>query len=400
MLYTPNFSFKFDNYYTGRARTGVITTPHGIIETPTFVFCATKAAIKGISSKQLQEIGTQVILSNTYHLMLQPGKLIVDNLGGLQEMTGWKGPMLTDSGGFQIFSLGYGSFTKEIKENFLFNNRKTLIKIDDSGATFKSYLDGSLHKLTPEKSIQIQRKLGADLIVVLDECTSFHENKEYIKMSMERSHLWAKRSLNEFNIINNGKQSLYGIIQGGVYKDLRIISTDFINANDFFGYAIGGSLGVDRDQMDSIVEFTVENLSPNRPIHLLGIGSIRDIFSGVMQGIDSFDSVHPTRLARHGGALVQPDEWEGIDFNLKESLNLRNSIFSSDDRPISGKCFCNTCRSFSRGYLHYLLKAKEMLAFQAISLHNIYFINQLMLAIRNSLSSSTFEEERKKWVSY
>lgn len=313
----PNFSFVLSKTHDGsnnsRARTGKIVTPHGDIPTPNFVFCATKAAMKTITPQQLREEGTQFILSNTYHLMLTPGSELVEKMGGLQKFTGWNGPMLTDSGGYQIFSMGHGSVSSEIKgkrDTAAMGWNQTLIKIDEDGATFRSYVDGTFHYLTPEKSMEIQRQLGADLIVVLDECTPFNVDKDYTSQSMLRSHRWATRCLREFQRTDTGKQALYGIVQGGVYEDLRRKSCDYVNAYPFFGIAIGGSLGADKKSMHEIVSTTRRMLRNDRPIHLLGIGGIRDIFHGVREGIDTFDCVHPTRLGRHGGALVKASHWD------------------------------------------------------------------------------------------
>jgi queuine tRNA-ribosyltransferase len=296
-----------------RSRLGKVTTPHGVIYTPNFVFCATKAAMKAITPAQLWEAGSQIILSNTYHLMLTPGPEIIEQMGGLQKFTGWRGPMLTDSGGYQIFSMGFGSVSSEIKgkrDTVAMGWNQTLIKIDESGATFRSYVDGTIHYLTPERSIDIQRQLGADLIVVLDECTPFNVDKDYTAESMRRSHRWAIRSLTEFNRTDDGKQALYGIIQGGIYEDLRDESTAFINNHAFFGTAIGGSLGASKKDMHDIVAYTRARVRDDRPVHLLGIGGVRDIFHGVRHGIDTFDCVHPSRLGRHGGALVMTAHWD------------------------------------------------------------------------------------------
>lgn len=262
---------------------------------------------------QMRAEGTQFILSNTYHLMLAPGEEIVHKLGGLQKMTSWRGPMLTDSGGYQIFSMGHGSVAEEIKGNRKMENagmNKTLVSIDEVGAKFRSYVDNTIHELTPERSIDIQRKLGADIILVLDECTPFHVPKNYTEESTRRSHRWADRSLRRFAATTNGEQALYGIVQGGIYKHLRMESAAYVNSRPFFGIAIGGSLGADKQQMYSIVAFTRAQLRNDCPIHLLGIGGIRDIFHGVRQGIDTFDCVHPTRLGRHGGALVMAAHWD------------------------------------------------------------------------------------------
>lgn len=359
----PQFSFEITSHGQSekdkKARTGILNTPHGSLETPNFIFCGTKAAMKSITMKQMIEENTQIILSNTFHLMITPGADMVQRMGGLHKMTGWSGPILTDSGGYQIFSMGHGSVSNEIKgrrgahkqsspnptvtestdtdmsdpqsiessnlpntstDTSSINNR-TLLSINENGAIFRSFIDGMKHHLTPEKSIQIQRQLGADLIVVFDECTPFNVDKSYTEQSMHRSHRWAMRCLHEFqrtsiNPPHSLPQALYGIVQGGIYEDLRIQSTSFVNQQPFFGIAIGGSLGASKQEMHQIVEFTRSHLRHDRPIHLLGIGGIRDIFHGVRQGIDTFDCVHPTRLGRHGGALVQAKYWYEDDHSV------------------------------------------------------------------------------------
>ncbi len=397
----PNFSFEITfKSQDSKARLGRLSTPHGVVETPAFIFCATKAAIKGATPQDMQRENTQIILSNTYHLMLQPGSEIVAKMGGLHQFTGWKGPMLTDSGGFQIFSLGHGSVAEEVKGRRQSSRPKSLLKINEEGATFKSYIDGKKHVLTPEKSIQVQRGLGADLIVVLDECTPFHVDKTYTERSMHLSHRWAERSLKEFQRGPTGVQALYGITQGGVYPDLRKTSADFVNSLPFFGHAVGGSLGANKDQMAEVVEMAMEPLDPSRPVHLLGIGGISDIFYGVTQGIDTFDCVHPTRLARHGGALVPVSVWEGLGEEPKgrEHINLRNARFREDSKPIDETCECQTCKTMSRSYLHHLLKAGELLVMQALTVHNVHFMNRLLKAVREAIATNTLEEEKKKWV--
>ncbi|WP_168464108.1 tRNA guanosine(34) transglycosylase Tgt [Wolbachia endosymbiont of Ctenocephalides felis wCfeT] len=378
------------------ARVGKIETPNGIVETPAFIFCATKAAIKGADIERMKEAGTQIILSNTYHLMLQPGEDTVEKLGGLHKMTRWNGPMLTDSGGYQIFSLGHGSVSEEIKG--IRKKQKTLIKINEDGAIFRSYINGKTYCLTPERSIQIQQKLGADLIVVLDECTPFHVSKEYTAKSMRMSHRWAERSLREFERNNSGKQELYGISQGGIYQDLREESCDFINNLPFFGQAIGGSLGQSKEQMYDVVSFTIEHLKKDRPTHLLGIGGIADIFYGVSLGIDTFDCVHPTRLARHGGALVKVKNRNSLSSKCKEHINLRNRQFELDDNPIESDCLCFTCKRHSRAYIHHLLKAKEILAHTLITIHNVFFMNKLMESIRKAILEDRLSDEQNNWI--
>ncbi|MDR0677294.1 MAG: tRNA guanosine(34) transglycosylase Tgt [Holosporaceae bacterium] len=382
-----NFKFNIISSFE-KARVGVLKTPHGDIQTPAFIFCGTKASVKGISPKQLIENETQVILSNTYHLLLYPGADHIRERGGLHSFIGWKGPILTDSGGFQIFSLGHGSVADEIKGRR--SGISALLKIDEDGALFRSYRDGALQFLTPEKSIDTQRNIGANLIVAFDECTPYHSDKKYTENSMERSHRWEKRSLNEFIRKNDFSQALYGVIQGGVYEDLRKRSAEFISENPFFATAIGGTLGSTKTQMYEVVEMAMNGLDISRPIHLLGIGGISDIFRGVEIGIDTFDCVHPTRIARHGAALVKKN-------GTREHINLKNTMYAQDDNPIENDCNCSTCKGFSRAYLHYLLKANELLAFPAITIHNIKFMNKLMGEIREGIQNKTLDIVREKW---
>lgn len=391
-----NFSFKY--IYpnpTKRMRLGELETPHGTVQTPAFIFCATKAAIKGLHPKQMEEEGTQFILSNTYHLMLQPGPEVIEKAGGLHKFMGWNGPMLTDSGGFQIFSLGHGSVASEIKGKRFNERPKTLLKITEEGAKFRSYINGSTYFLTPERSVEIQRMLGPDFVVVLDECTPFHVDKAYTYNSMKMSHRWASRSLAEFDKHDNGMQKLYGIIQGGVYPDLRKESCDYVNSQPFFGHAVGGSLGADKSQMYDVVAMTTEILDRTRPIHLLGIGGVSDVFNGVEHGIDTFDCVHPTRLARHGGALARP---ENRDDTKKEHLNLNNSKYRDDFTPIEPDCTCYTCKNHTKGYIHHLLHAKELVAASLLTIHNVNFMNRLMSCIREAIRSDTLEIEKKRWI--
>ncbi len=378
-----NFSFNIiKKSNVSRARLGQIVTPHGIINTPNFIFCGTKGAMKAITTAQLSDTGAEIMLSNTYHLYLQPGANIVAKNGGLHKMMNWDKPLLTDSGGFQIFSLGYGSVANEIKgrRNYGNNHQKTLLKITEDGAYFKSYIDGVKHCLTPEISIQTQQKLGADIILAFDECTPFHVSQKYTEDSMERSHRWEYRSLKEFERLNNGTQALYGIIQGGIYDNLRERSVEFIEGNNFFGQAIGGSLGGSKEQMHEIVEYVCSLLKTQRPVHLLGIGGLSDIINGVKNGIDTFDCVHPTRLARHGGALIDPKINDG-----QESFDVTNSRFKDDLAPISESCNCYCCRHFTRSYIHYLFKAKESLSGQLLTIHNAHFMVDFMKTLRQQI---------------
>lgn len=390
----PNFSFTLQNRDSNsRARTGALRTPHGVLETPNFIFCATRAAIKGVSIPQVIEAGANIILANTYHLFLAPGADRVAAHGGLHGMMQWPGPMLTDSGGFQIFSLGHGSVAEEIKGNRSQTLPQTLLKITEDGATFRSYIDGSIHTLTPEISIETQRKLGADLVVVLDECTPFHADKEYTARSLERSHRWELRSLEAFSRSDDGSQALYGIVQGGVHEDLRIAGAQFVRENAFFGQAVGGSLGGSKAQMHGIVDFTMRHLDPLRPTHLLGIGGITDILNGVACGIDTFDCVHPTRLARHGGALCHPRDGEG-----REHLNLKNARFKDDMTPLDPDSDFHYSNSYTRAYIHYLFKVNEALAGIILTLHNIHFMSTFARKIRESIAAGNFAEFRKEWT--
>ncbi len=382
---------------TEHGRLATLSCPHGEVKTPAFIFCATKGVMKALTAKQLHDAQTQIILSNTYHLMLQPGKDNVEKLGGLQKMTAWHGPMLTDSGGFQIFSLGHGSVADEIKGRRNQNRGKTLLEINEEGARFRSYVNGSEYFLTPEESINVQQKLGADFIVVLDECTPFHVDKSYTQKSMEMSHRWALRSQAEWLKGDTDKQKLYGIVQGGIYNDLRQIGCDFINSNDFFGIAVGGSLGADKSQMYDVVGFTMDKLRKDKPVHLLGIGGLKDIFSCVPFGIDTFDCVHPTRLARHGGALVKPSNKY---FQQREHINLMNANFSGNTDSIDNTCPCETCTNYSLGYIQHLLKAKELTAQILLSIHNIHFMNNMMKDIRTSILKNTFKSCQLDWLGY
>nr|CEL65106.1 TPA: queuine tRNA-ribosyltransferase, putative [Neospora caninum Liverpool] len=588
------------NTQSGSPRVGVIRTLFGDVETPNFILCGTKASVKGVTVEMLREANTQIILANTYHLLVYPGPEVIERLGGLQHFTGWRGPMFTDSGGYQIFSLHHGSVADEVKgrrrgtgsrapssssagaresseggrdgRECIERSRERLgdapleaqdtgepdsqlLRLDETGAIFRSYHTGQRVELTPERAMEAQTQLGADLIVALDECTPFHASKSYTAASMRRSHRWALRCLlalkrlrerrdglpaqfpvfhetrsstpqplcrsprtsgsrasvadtltsgdsrrkatrstestpaadargrpwchvcsesGERLVASTGQgdnsrsptnkafpqQGLYGVVQGGVYRDLRQESVSFVNEHPFFGSAIGGSLGADSEQMHAVVQETARQLRKDRPIHLLGIGRMRDIFHGVKQGIDTFDCVHPTRAGRHGSALVPRAFWEGDgavgvppsacwdhdDSSVetrgsaerpdlragsvpelassmsspstafltgrpkrkkafpvaaqtpKEYVDLRNAAFKFDDRPILHDCGCYTCRTASRAYLHYLLKAGEQLGGVLVTVHNIYTMNRLMGCIRQAIVENELEEEEEKWI--
>ena len=385
------FNFDIIQKDTGsRARLGRLTVPHGTIETPNFIFCGTKASIKGLSPLQMREAGTDIILSNTYHLMLSPGADLIAEMGGLHKFMGWDAPLFTDSGGFQIFSLGHGSVADEIKGRVQRHRSKSILQISEEGAEFRSYIDGKKHFLSPEFSIQIQRKLGADLIVQLDECTPFHVDKEYTARSMEMSMRWGDRSLAEHERQNDGKQAMYGIVQGGVYPDLRQQSCEYVRDRIFFATAIGGSLGENKEQMVEVVGMCMPYIHQERPVHLLGIGSFVDIFMNVRQGVDTFDCVSPTRLARHGWALVKGA--------AGERLNIRNAKYIKNPDPVDKTCDCYCCRHHSKSYIHHLFRAKEFLGMQLLSIHNVFTINRLMREVRNAIKTQSLDRVQKEWV--
>lgn len=386
----PNHKFEI-TYQDPKsaARLGRLTTPHGTIETPNYIFCGTKASIKNLSPYQMKEAKTDIILANTYHLMIQPGADIIAKMGGLHKFTGWDGPMLTDSGGFQVFSMGNGSCADEIKGRNR-HQRENLLKINEDGAFFRSYLDGRKLCLNPEISMDIQRKLGADLIVQMDECTAYQVTKDYTAKSMEMSMRWGDRSLHAFNETHDGKQAVYGVVQGGVYEDLRKTSADYVRSRPFFGTAIGGCLGGSDEEMYGILEFTQPHNHPDRPIHFLGIGRIKDVFKSVRHGIDTFDCVMPTRIARHGVALMKGAPGEKI--------NLFNAKYREDPAPLDETLDLPVSRDFSKAYIHHLLKAGELLAYQILSQHNVAVINRLMREVRAAIAAGTLDSLEKEYL--
>ncbi len=385
MTHLPGFGFDITHRDPqSRARVGTLQTPHGTIETPNFIFCGTKANMKTVLPDDLRRLGVDIILANTYHLMIQPGSELVEQQGGLHKFMDWRGPMLTDSGGFQVFSMGHGAVADEIKGKQREGRNKTLLKVTEEGAAFRSYVDGRKIMLTPEDSMRIQRELGADLIVMFDECTAFHDSKDYTAASMRRSHRWGDRCLTKLAQYEDGKQGLYSVVQGGVYEDLRIESSQYTASRDFFGTAIGGCLGDTQDKMMEIVSWCRPHLPDARPIHFLGVGGITDIIRGVAYGLDTFDCVSPTRLARHGWALA-PRTPSG-------RLNIRNACYMNDSAPLDNTLDNVTSRNFSRAYIHHLFRAKEMLGMQILSLHNIAVMVRLMKEIRAAIKDGTFQE--------
>lgn len=387
----PNFAFDIQCRDTqSAARVGVLKTPHGNIETPNYIFCGTKATVKGVSPAQLIEAKTDIILSNTYHLMLQPGADLVEKMGGLHKFMNWHGPLLTDSGGFQVFSLGEGTMANEIKgRSEKGYDNKNLISITEEGCVFKSYIDGQRIHLTPEYSMEIQRKLGADLIMQFDECTPYHVDKSYTKASMEMSLRWGDRCLAEFERHDNGAQGLYGIVQGGVYPELRKFSAEYTADRPFFGTAVGGCLGGTEEEMSDVVQSSMGYVHPERPVHFLGIGRIRDVFRFVRLGIDTFDCVIPTRLARHGCAYIKGEQGE--------TINLKNARYRDDESPLDERLGLACSSEFSKAYIHHLLKANEVLAIQILAQHNIATLNLLMREVRAAIRDKRLNQLQKEW---
>ena len=393
VLSYPNFSFDIHHKDPkSKARLGTLNTPHGSIETPNYIFCATKAAIKGLSPAQMLEAQTDIILANTYHLMLQPGADLIEKMGGLHKFTGWNGPMLTDSGGFQVFSLGEGTMANEIKgdKSKPEPGKKNLLSITEEGCTFRSYVDGSKITLTPESAMDIQRKLGADLLMQFDECTPYHVDKEYTARSMEMSIRWGDRSLKQFERGDTGAQALYGIVQGGVYPDLRQISANYTRDRDFFGTAVGGCLGGTPEEMYDVVDSSLPYAHPDRPVHFLGIGQIKDVFTFVRLGVDTFDCVIPTRLARHGTAFLK-----GVP---GETINLKNAKYREDNTPLDEQNGVPASSNFSKAYIHHLFKANEVLGIQILAQHNVATINKLMREVRAAIKEGTLDQLEKEWL--
>jgi len=427
--------FKIDKKLNkGLGRAGTLTTPHGVIETPAFVAVGTKATVKSLNPEQVRDAGTQVVLGNTYHLYLQPGDEIVRDAGGIGKFMNWKGPTMTDSGGFQVFSLGvaYGKdISKIIKvtdpsllipERFDDSDAPRLAKIGQDGVSFKSHLDGSIHYITPEKSIQIQHNLGADIIFAFDECTSPAEDLKYQKEALERTHRWAERSLAEHVRLSAEENSsflgslsgsadpalplgssacetphkrefssaLFGIVQGGRNESLRkesakIIAETSVNGKYFDGFGIGGSFA--KEDMSSAVKWVNEILPEEKPRHLLGIGEPEDLFMGIENGVDLFDCVLPTRLGRNGTVYTSLGK-----------IIMTNKKFRNDYSPIEKDCECYSCKNYTRSYIAHLFHGKEMLAGTLASVHNLYFIVNLVKKIRQSILEDNFYEFKDEFL--
>lgn len=350
-----------------RARLGRIGTPHGVIETPVFMPVGTQATVKTMTPHELEDLGVEIILSNTYHLYLRPGSDVVAEAGGLHKFMNWDHPILTDSGGFQVFSLG------------------PLRTISEEGVKFRSHLDGSQHFISPEKSMEIQMDLGADIIMAFDECAPYPADREYVQESKDLTTRWAKRCQKAHTRVD---QSLFGIVQGGMYKDLRRESALELLDLDFPGYGIGGlSVGEPKEIMYEVLEDLIPIMPPSKPRYLMGVGSPDCLVEGVLRGVDMFDCVWPTRLARHGMVITS----EG-------NLTIRNLPFARDFGPIEEDCTCYTCQNFSRGYIRHLLKANEVLGIRLTTIHNIAFLMRLMQEIRQAIASDTLPEFSKDFL--
>jgi queuine tRNA-ribosyltransferase len=352
----------------GAARAGELVTPHGTVPTPAFMPVGSQGTVKTLTPEEVRAIGYGMVLANTYHLYLRPGIEVVARLGGLHKFMAWDGAILTDSGGYQIFSLA------------------PLCKVSEEGVTFRSHIDGSEHLLTPELAVEYQERLGADIIMVLDVCTAYGDSLEKVRQSMETTHRWAERCLNAHKSQN---QALYAIVQGGIFPELRRQSAEHLTALDFDGYAIGGlSVGEPKKLTFEVVEQTVAFLPEAKPRYLMGVGSPEDIVEGVARGIDIFDSALPTRVARNGALYT----WEG-------RRNIRNAAFRRMERPVVSDCDCYTCRTFPAAYLHHLFKCEELLAYRLATIHNLYFMHKLVERIRGAIVDGTFPQFRQEFGS-
>lgn len=379
-------------------RAGTLETPHGVIQTPAFVSVGTKATVKALTPEQILETGAQVVLANTYHLYLEPGDERVKKFGGLQKFMNWHGPTMTDSGGFQVFSLG-AAYGKELSKVVSISDPSQLLaershdsevprlaKIGQDGVSFRSHHDGSLHYITPEKSIDIQHNLGADMIFAFDECTSPTEDFRYQEEALERTHRWAQRSLDYHKSKPNAEyQALFGIVQGGREESLRKRSAEYIGSLDFDGFGIGGSFA--KEDMGTAVKWCNEILPKDKPKHLLGIGEPEDLFMGVENGVDLFDCVAPTRNGR-GGTL----------YTSRGKVNIRNAEFREDATPLDPECGCSVCKNYSRAYLCHLYRAHEMLGGTLGSIHNLYFIINLVKRMRQAILDGNFQEFKNEFL--
>jgi len=368
--------FTFDIIHQStisRARVGRITTPHGIIHTPGFVPVGTHGAIKALESQTVRDIGVQLIFCNTYHLLLHPGPEVVRSCGGLHTFMNWDGPLITDSGGFQIFSLAYGTVHDELKSRGQKKQEGSILRITEEGVLFRSYRDGTPIMLSPESSVEAQKALGADIIIPLDELPPYHIDPEALKQSFDRTHRWEERSL-AYHKEHPQNQAMYAVVHGGVNNELRKKSCEHLTRLPFDGFAIGGSLGRNRAQMMSMLTAMMPYLPYEKPTHLLGIGDPDSVGAAIPLGIDTFDSSYPTRCARHG-----------LLFTRDGALKIEQSIYKNSCEPVDERCPCITCTKYTRSYIHHLFKAKEITGLALASIHNLTNMVQLMAHYRTSI---------------
>lgn len=368
------FSFKIVHQSKkSKARVGQIITPHGIIDTPNFVAVGTNGTLKALDNQMLEQMEQQLMFCNTYHLMLHPGADVVKAAGGLHKFINRNQPIITDSGGFQVFSLAYGTVKDELKSKGMKSQQNSVCKITEDGVTFRSYRDGTKIVLTPEISIQVQKDLGADIIIPFDELPPYHIDERALKRSLDRTHRWEKRSLDE-HLKNPNNQAIYAVIHGGINKDFRTLSCKTLTALPFDGFAIGGSVGKNHDEMFAMLDFTVPQLPYEKPNHLLGIGDLAAIEQIVPLGIDTFDSSHPTKCARHGQL-----------FSSQGSIKITQGKYKFDQNPLDKNCSCYTCKHYTISYLHHLFKAHEPIADTLATIHNIAFMVKLMKQYRQNI---------------
>ncbi len=372
-------------------RAGILELPHGTIETPIFMPVGTKATVKSLSPDDLKQIGAQIILSNTYHLYLRPGSELIEQLGGLHQFMNWDLPILTDSGGFQVMSLG--TYKKAQVRN---EEEQPLATIDEDGVTFRSHLDGSEHRFTPEKSIQIQHQLGADIIMAFDEATVDHLGKEYAQAAMERTHRWATRCVAEHQKLG-GNQSLFGIIQGSVHQDLRQQSAKFIADLDTDGIGIGGeSISYDNDKAKECLDWIRDLLPSDKPRYAMGVGEVETMFVVVDGGVDMFDCVSPSRRARNGSLYISPAT--GGNPDNKFTLNISKAEFTKDTQAIDPECQCYTCQNFTRAYLRHLFMSSELLYHRLATIHNLFFMIHLTKRMRKAILDQSFDQLKQQWL--
>lgn len=371
-----NTFFQFDLIYQSkksRARVGRIYTPHGVIDTPNFVGVGTNATLKSLDTMTIDSIGLQLLFCNTYHLIIQPGTDVVEKAGGLHHFMKRSMPLITDSGGFQVFSLAYGTVHNELKSKGAKKLDSSVLKISEEGVLFRSYRNGDKILLTPESSVIAQKQLGADIIIPFDELLPYHTDRQSVYQSLLRTHRWEERSLHT-HLQNRANQAMYAVVHGGIDQAMRLLSCKTLSALPFDGYAIGGSLGKTRDEMVSMLEYTIPALPEDKPNHLLGIGDLSSIDAGIKLGIDTFDSSHPTRCARHG-----------LLFTKNGVIKIEQSIYKYAFEPIDLMCLCWTCKNYSRAYINHLFKSYELTAYSLATIHNLHFMVQRMMEYRNSI---------------